>query len=225
MTERRYASEACPYCTVRLDPLPKAKKRCLACGQSIYVRSGPDGMTYLLQEVDLPILEEAWGEYRARQEYKEKVAAAGLDFDALEAEMRSRDPRYTARDVYWSAMNKVVLGALGRSDWQAAKMTYFEMALQAWSESDEDVAPERALDLQGQSDRLELMTILEGADAIRNGARDSRVSVIGCDCSVCTHGPHEGLWARDELAAPHIPHRGCRRDGWCACEYVAEFTG
>jgi hypothetical protein len=59
---RTYANTTCPYCTSPLDPLPKAKKRCPACGQSIYVRSGPDGVRYLLQEIDLPVLEEAWAE-------------------------------------------------------------------------------------------------------------------------------------------------------------------
>ena len=59
---RDYANTSCPYCSASLDPLPKAKKRCPSCGQPIWVRSGPDGLTYLLQEVDLPILEQAWQE-------------------------------------------------------------------------------------------------------------------------------------------------------------------
>ena len=59
---RDYANTSCPYCSAPLDPLPKAKKRCPSCGESIWVRSGPDGLTYLLQEVDLPILEQAWQE-------------------------------------------------------------------------------------------------------------------------------------------------------------------
>ena len=54
------ANTACPYCSVELDPLPKAKKRCPGCGQPIYVRSGSDGLTYLLQVGDLPVLEAAW---------------------------------------------------------------------------------------------------------------------------------------------------------------------
>jgi len=61
---RIYANTTCPYCGVTPDPLPKARsKKCRACGQSIYVREGPDGLTYLLQEVDLPAMEKAWVEH------------------------------------------------------------------------------------------------------------------------------------------------------------------
>jgi hypothetical protein len=61
---RIYANTVCPYCSGGLAPLPKAKKRCPACGEQIHVRSGPDGHVYLLQEGDLHVLEEAWVEHR-----------------------------------------------------------------------------------------------------------------------------------------------------------------
>ena len=32
---RTHANTACPYCSVALNPPPKAKKRCPACGQPI----------------------------------------------------------------------------------------------------------------------------------------------------------------------------------------------
>jgi hypothetical protein len=67
---RTFANTACPYCAVELHPPPKAKKRCLGCGQPIYVRLGPDGLTYLLQVGDLPMLDQAWAEY--------EYAAAGI---------------------------------------------------------------------------------------------------------------------------------------------------
>jgi hypothetical protein len=57
-----YANTGCPYCSAPLDPLPKAKKKCPACGQPIYVRRAPDGLRYLLQEQDLPALDKAWTE-------------------------------------------------------------------------------------------------------------------------------------------------------------------
>ena len=65
--ERRYATSVCPYCNTALDPLPKAKKKCPSCRQPIFVRLGPDGYTYLLEEADLPVLEEAWGEFHEAQ--------------------------------------------------------------------------------------------------------------------------------------------------------------
>ena len=81
---RTYANTACPYCSVALSPPPKAKKRCPACGQPIYVRSGPDGLTYLLQVGDLPVLEAVWAEYLEATDYRAKVVALGVDFDTLE---------------------------------------------------------------------------------------------------------------------------------------------
>ena len=64
--DRPYANTACPYCKVEMSPLPKAKSKCRSCGEAVYVRSGPDGMRYLLQEVDLPVLEAASAESNAR---------------------------------------------------------------------------------------------------------------------------------------------------------------
>jgi hypothetical protein len=72
---REYANTTCPYCSRPLDPLPKAKKRCPSCGQTIWVRSGPDGMTYLLQEADRPVLEEAWQEHYAKLAAEEAIAS------------------------------------------------------------------------------------------------------------------------------------------------------
>lgn len=57
---RRYASTDCPHCGQALDPLPKAKKKCPHCGQPMYVRSEPDGLTYLLREADLEAHEQRW---------------------------------------------------------------------------------------------------------------------------------------------------------------------
>ena len=68
MTDRSYASSDCPSCGVPLDPPPKAKKRCPSCGQPIYVRSGPDGVRYLLQEGDLATMEALWAEFNEQRD-------------------------------------------------------------------------------------------------------------------------------------------------------------
>ena len=64
--DRPYANTECPYCKVVMSPLPKAKSKCRNCGQSVFVRSGPDGLRYLLQEVDIPVIEAAWAESNGR---------------------------------------------------------------------------------------------------------------------------------------------------------------
>jgi hypothetical protein len=77
---RTFANTACPYCSVELDPLPTAKKLCTGCGQPIYVRLGPDGLIYLLQVGDLPVLDQAWIEY-----YGAERAHIAADLDAADA--------------------------------------------------------------------------------------------------------------------------------------------
>lgn len=71
----QFIAKVCPYCSASLDPLPKAKKRCPSCGKPIWVRSGPDGLTYLRQEAALPVLEEAWQEHHAKQVAEEAIAS------------------------------------------------------------------------------------------------------------------------------------------------------
>ena len=77
---RTFAKTACPYCSVELDLPPESKERCAACGQPIYVRLGPDGLTYLLRVGDLPVLDQAWAEFYAA----ERVQAAA-DLGAVDA--------------------------------------------------------------------------------------------------------------------------------------------
>jgi hypothetical protein len=74
MAERRYASTVCPSCGTSLDPLPRAKKACPGCHRAIYVRSGPDGLTYLLSEQDLEAHEARWEAHHAEQERREAAA-------------------------------------------------------------------------------------------------------------------------------------------------------
>jgi len=86
-----YANTACPYCNAALDPLPTARMDCPACGATIWVRGGPDGLTYLLQEVDLPVLEQAWqdADVAVHQELIANSAALGrASYEATIAEAR-----------------------------------------------------------------------------------------------------------------------------------------
>jgi hypothetical protein len=204
---RTYANTACPYCSLELDPLPKAKKRCPGCGQPIYARTGPDGITYLLQVGDLPVLDQAWADYHEARAYRAKVAALGVDFDAHEAEMHRQDARYAARDVWWSAVNDYILAALARADWFAAQAGYFAHARdlaghgQPWA----DVA--RAgfkMELQ------QLLGVVESTD------------VFACKCRVCQLDADRRLLVAAEISAPTLPHADCEK-GWCGCDYLPSF--
>lgn len=57
---RPYNRTDCPYCGAEFNPMPKAKKACLACGGAVYVRTGPDDIRYLLRDVDLKAHDARW---------------------------------------------------------------------------------------------------------------------------------------------------------------------
>jgi hypothetical protein len=82
---RTYANELCPYCRERMDPLPKAKSRCKFCRQPVFVRTGPDGLRYLLQDVDLAAMEAEWAAARATEAAKLEQIEKGYA-EALVAE-------------------------------------------------------------------------------------------------------------------------------------------
>jgi ssDNA-binding Zn-finger/Zn-ribbon topoisomerase 1 len=84
-SERPYNRSDCPYCGIVMDPLPKAKKKCPACGEAVYVRSGPDDIRYLLREADLAAHEARWGEL-----YEAAADAAAMTVNA-EAARLTRD--------------------------------------------------------------------------------------------------------------------------------------
>ena len=74
-----YDRTDCPHCGALFDPLPRAKKRCPACGQTVWVRSGPDGRRYILREADLAAHEARWEDHFEREA---KAEAARLNREA-----------------------------------------------------------------------------------------------------------------------------------------------
>ena len=54
---------------------PQGQEALPVVRQADLVRSGPDGLTHLLQEADLPVLEEAWQEHYAKQVAEEAIAS------------------------------------------------------------------------------------------------------------------------------------------------------
>jgi len=61
--ERPYNRTDCPYCGVEMHPLPKRKRACPSCGQAVSVLSGPDGVRYLLRQVDLAAHQARWNDF------------------------------------------------------------------------------------------------------------------------------------------------------------------
>ena len=70
-----YDRTTCPLCGAKFDPLPRAKKRCPACGGTVWVRSGPDGRRYILGEADLEVHDARWA---AWQDERDRAASREL---------------------------------------------------------------------------------------------------------------------------------------------------
>lgn len=80
--DRPYATTTCPSCGAELNPLPKAKSRCRRCGQTIWVRGGPDGLRHLLREDQLEANQQSWSDaFEARALAAEEAAAAQRSAD------------------------------------------------------------------------------------------------------------------------------------------------
>jgi hypothetical protein len=170
---------------------------------------GPDGITYLLQVGDLPVLDQAWAQHHEALDYRAKVAALGVDFDALESELEQRDARHLARDVWWSAVNEGILEALARVDWFSAQVGYFAHAAdladhgQPWAE------------VARAGFKMELRQYL--ADGVES------IDIFACKCRVCQVDAGRRLLIAEEMSAPTLPHADCE-EGWCACDYLPSFA-
>lgn len=219
LPEPVYATAVCPSCGTALDPLPKAKKKCRACGEAIYVRSGPDGRRYLLSEGQLGAHEEWWHRHRRAQEWVERTE--GLlepdELRQLQDEMTERDPRYSPRDFYWAAANRRLLHLLKGSDWHAVQMHYFGMARAAYDEAEErGTAPVGAMD-----ERTAVLMREANLASLRGYAQwMTHVSILRGDCCPPCRRERVGRVALEkEFAAPRLPHVDCR-EGWCLCIYA-----
>jgi len=88
--------QKCPYCDSFLDTIPKRKKKCPSCGESIYVRLGK-----LLTEEDAIMYDWA-----------ERLAEFGVNLQHILNERESLSAKFGFRapinDVIWSVMNKAI---------------------------------------------------------------------------------------------------------------------
>lgn len=213
--DRTYARETCPHCDTPFDPLPKAKKRCPACGRTVWVRSGPDGRRYILREEELTAHEDGWASYHERRAWIAQ-AEPFIDergFEAIERDLATKDPGYTPRDVYWVAANRAIVTIIASGDWQTINEAYFRMARAAHEEADEpEVMTDRSVLLMREANRAQLRARVRSEFG-------NRVEIFAESCQRCQRDDRMQLDPRRELDAPRIPHADCE-NGWCTCEYV-----
>jgi hypothetical protein len=223
MADLEYANTACPYCARMLDPLPKAKKKCPACRQTIHVRVGPDALVYLLQDIDRPVLDRAWAEFRVEPDWRRRALEIvdEVSLARTESEMRARDPRCTNRDMYRVVATRAVRQLTRMGNWHAVKAAYVRMALAAWDESNGEVGIEDSARPGSRSRARRLMRQARVAElrGLRSSAGATMVRVVAGCCPSCDRSANVARSLAGELARPLLPHSDCQR-GLCRCEYV-----
>jgi DNA-directed RNA polymerase subunit RPC12/RpoP len=133
-------AQACPYCGVVLERMPKRKTRCRDCGQYIFVRTRPqDRQKVLLRESELAELERQWVEDAEKKphirprpvEVREKVV------EALTQQF-GRAP--SDSDVLWRIFNEERLQYSSSESWGLYTQVNFEMGELLMSEGKPEAA-------------------------------------------------------------------------------------
>jgi len=227
MASLEYANIACPYCATTLDPLPKAKKKCPACRQTIHVRVGPDALVYLLQDIDRPVLDRAWAEFRVEQDWRRRALEVvdEVSVARTESELRAADPRCTNRDVYWVVTTRAVRDLTRTGNWLAVKEAYVRMAVAAWDESNVEVGIEDSARPGSRSRARRLMRHARVAElrGLRSTPGATMVRVVAGCCPACDRSANLARPLAEEIARPLLPHSHCQR-GLCRCEYLLVGT-
>jgi len=100
-------SAICPHCSVNLDPIPKRKMKCRACGRDIYVRTDPFGKQkiYYLRHEDALSLD--------------MVRDLQIGERAF-TEAKNRAPKsLSLEEIVWGLIGQEKQKAARRGDWQA----------------------------------------------------------------------------------------------------------
>lgn len=204
-------TNACPYCGTIIEPAPKRKKKCEACGRDIYIRT-----TQPIFNSDLLRDDQA----KASDFYKDLMnyGATVEDYEATKKTL-SNKWGFEAQpyDVVWSVSNNMIArgpdlnGVYDKKNelLQYAKMITFSQALYQYGR---DKDPSSYLSTVSNYD-IEMHSDYEEMELLCNGC---------CDTCAKMNGKR---FKTDELRKnPVLPIKGCthKMDGhtkyaWCAC--------
>lgn len=200
VTSRPETPLPCPHCGHLFTSSPRRGRKCPACGGQFWVRTNPDGRRVLLTDEQLE-----------RRDLIVATESLDQNFRAIEAELKAKSPDYTARDVYWVALNRAALRAMRRREWSSLSRIYGSQAyfLYEAGKPFERIAREasRAGLRQYEGAGLEYVTVI---------APDS--------CSACEPDSDRRRRLADEMREPTLPHMACE-EGFCPCSYTAVIEG
>ena len=186
----------CPYCKAELVPVPRRKKKCPECGQTMYVRDGK-----LLQEYDAFM--EDWLNFLSPLNVKKR------DFDRTRKELEKQFGKAPGFfDVVWSILNGVILEGSPEKKIYA----YLEMARVARSEGKDPTS----YIAESQKTGLEEMK--------RRGVRYVKINNYGSSpdystCPGCAELHGQVLPIDEAIMTQPVPNK-CTNNFGCRCEYL-----
>lgn len=206
----------CPYCAGPFAKIPKRRRKCPTCKQTVFIKYTPDNRTKrLMTEVQAAEADKLWAPYHQRQQTLKTIYPFGFGEAELEQWMA------LAGDSEETTVDKILLSVtINSPKLHERKVAYMTMALRA------DKKSEPFKDFLIEARRCELLRLKE--------SRVARVEIltagIGKACSKCEK-LHGRVWDVDEaLARMPLPCPQCQgtmfsnRKGFCGCMYVADVS-
>jgi hypothetical protein len=202
----------CPYCNNLIEPVPKGKKKCPHCAQSVYVLGVPYGARVLATERQAIGIRSA----KAAAEAIEQHMIRNVDSKAILRGVNiAEDPEGYARAA-WQILTE---GKKNTNDLHSLKMLAFHQARMLWSHG------RNPYDYLKESHRFELMGLNETL------GETGKVEILaGNCCGPCETNNGKTLQLSNALANSPIPNLNCTREkegngyGWCLCNYIASFS-
>jgi hypothetical protein len=118
----------CPYCNKKLESIPSRKKKCVFCGQYIYVRTRPeDRKRVLVTEKAKDEIELQWQHYYQAKEEKELMQDP--DFALAKKELTKQFGKEPSlRDIKWRVYNERIPEYASKRQWGLYRNNKLDMA-------------------------------------------------------------------------------------------------
>ncbi|MCG2720058.1 MAG: hypothetical protein L6266_05025, partial [Nanoarchaeota archaeon] len=122
-------TKKCPYCKKSLEIIPKRKKKCVFCGEFIYVRTRPsDRKKVLVTDKGKEEIEKQWVIYLQIREEKELAFLYPKEYKKAEEELRKKwGTKPTFKDIKWIILQKQVLKYASEKQWGLYRNSKLEM--------------------------------------------------------------------------------------------------
>lgn len=173
---------ACPSCSVALDTMPKARRKCPSCRQWIYVKHAPGEQVHrLVTAQQAEEIGRQWEQHR-------------LELQKIEWATRRKEA-----DQAWGIRNAQIAEAMQKGNWHDLQQLHYAQAQQLYSEGKEFFRP-----LQ-ESVRARLMSMK--AERVR----EIQISTSGKDntCPTCQALDGKKMSIDQALQEMPLPVSGC----------------